>query len=246
MMKPEILVADFTQVYAEEGLLPFLEERKVPAHVVRMDDIEGTSCYCDPEAEVEIRRRLAPWSGCGVRWIDSRDYHYVSKILAGFEREPFTLVLVDNHPDDQEPAFGGVLSCGSWVRAMRAENPLLEDVWTLGPDHGIRNTSGSVDRELKEGIDDLVGALQGKRVYLSVDKDVLRREDSRTDWSQGSYSLATLEGWLDRLLEETDIVALDLCGELSPAKGATPEDLRINGQTNRTLQERILDHWKQK
>ena len=43
----------------------------------------------------------------------------------------------------------------------------------------------------------------------------------------------------DRLKGE-EIVVVDLCGELSPAKGATPEDLRINLNTNIDLQEFIL------
>ena len=236
-MKPEILVADFSSVYEAEGFLPYLQEQGLSVKHVELGDIEGTMCYCDAEAEAEIRRRLAPVADAGIRWIDSGDYHYVTKILAEFQTEPFVLVLVDNHPDDQEPAFGGVLSCGSWVREMR-DNPLVKDVWTLGPDHRIR--SATVDRELEASIDDLLEALESQRVYLSIDKDVLRREEARTDWSQGSYSLETLAGWLRQFMR-MNVVAIDLCGELTPEKGATPEDLRINGETNRYLQELLLD-----
>ena len=238
-MKPSLLIADFTGMYEAEGFLQVLQDRGVPYRLVRLGDIEGTCCYCDPEAEAEVIRRLAPNPEERVRWIDSGDYHYVSKILAAREREPFTLVLVDNHPDDQAPAFGGVLSCGSWVKELRESCPMLEEAWTLGPDHRIRNLSGTVDRELEEGIDDLVAALEGKRVYLSVDKDVLDRTFARTDWSQGTYSLDTLKGWLDRLLR-LDVVAVDVCGGLSPAQGAKPQDLRVNGETDVELQEWIL------
>ena len=242
-MKTGLLFADFTGVYAEEGFLQKLQERGVPYRLVGLGEIEGTVCYCDPVAEAEIGRRLAPAAEAGIRWIDSGDFHYVSKILAGFQREPFVLVLIDNHPDDQAPAFGGVLSCGSWVKALRECQPMLEDVWTLGPGHRIRNASGTVDRELEEGIDDLVAALEGKRVYVSIDKDVLDRSWARTDWSQGTYSLDCLKGWLDRLLG-LDVVAVDLCGELAPAKGATPEDLRVNFETNVELQDFILGYLK--
>jgi hypothetical protein len=237
-MKPEILVADFSGVYEAEDFLRCLQEQGLPVRHVELGEIEGTVCYCDVAAEAEIRRRLAPVADAGIRWIDSGDYHYVTKILAEFQQEPFVLVLVDNHPDDQEPAFGGVLSCGSWVKALRESQPMLQAVWTLGPDHRIRGPK--VDRELEEGIDDLLEALEGQRVYLSIDKDVLRREESRTDWSQGSYALETLAGWLRKLLK-MNVVAIDLCGEFAPSKGATPEDLRINGETNRYLQELILD-----
>ena len=242
-MKPSLLIADFTGMYEAEGFLQSLQDRGVAYRQVRLGDIEGTCCYCDPEAEAEINRRLEPSPEERVRWIDSGDYHYVTKILAAREREPFTLVLVDNHPDDQAPAFGGVLSCGSWVRDLREASPVLEEVWTLGPDHRIRNASGTVDRELDAGIDDLLEAVAGKRVYLSIDKDVLDRAWSRTDWSQGTYSPAQLKGWLDGLLRQ-DIVAVDLCGELAPEKGATPEDLRINGELNVELQEFILSYLK--
>lgn len=238
-MKPSLLIADFTGMYEAEGFLQVLQDRGVPYRQVRLGDIEGTCCYCDPEAEAEINRRLAPNPEERVRWIDSGDYHYVSKILATREREPFTLVLVDNHPDNQAPAFGGVLSCGSWVKELRESCPVLEEAWTLGPDHRIRNLSGTVDRELEEGIDDLVAALEGKRVYLSVDKDVLDRTFARTDWSQGTYSLDTLKGWLERLLR-LNVVAVDVCGGLSPAQGAKPQDLRVNGETDVELQEWIL------
>lgn len=237
-MKPEILVADFSGVYEAEDFLRCLQEQGLPVRHVELGEIEGTVCYCDVAAEAEIRRRLAPVADAGIRWIDSGDYHYVTKILAEFQQEPFVLVLVDNHPDDQEPAFGGVLSCGSWVKALRESQPMLQAVWTLGPDHWIRGPR--VDRELEDGIDDLLEALEGQRVYLSIDKDVLRRVESRTDWSQGSYALETLAGWLRKLLK-MNVVAIDLCGEFAPSKGATPEDLRINGETNRYLQELILD-----
>jgi hypothetical protein len=240
-MKLGLLIADFTGVYAEEGFLQKLQERGVPYRWVGLGDIGGTTCYCDLEAEAEISHRLVPEPAERMRWIDSGDYHYVTKILAAREQEPFVLVLVDNHPDDQEPAFGGVLSCGSWVKALKASQPMLKEVWTLGPDHRIRGPE--VDRELEEGIDDLLAAVEGKRVYLSIDKDVLGREWSRTDWSQGTYSPAQLKGWLDGLLR-LDVVAVDICGELSPEKGATPEDLRVNGELNVELQEFILGYLK--
>ena len=240
-MKQGLLIADFTGVYEEQGFLQELRERGVPYRRVRLGDIDGTSCYCDPDAEVEISRRLGTDPSELVRCIDSGDYHYVSKILAAGEALPFTLVLIDNHPDDQAPAFGGVLSCGSWVRDLRETNPLLEEVWTLGPDHRIRGAA--VDRELEEGIDDLLAALEGKRVYLSVDKDVLDRTWARTDWSQGTYSLEVLKGWLCGLLQ-LNVVAVDICGELATSKGASPEDLRVNCETNIELQEFILDHLK--
>ena len=50
-----------------------------------------------------------------------------------------------------------------------------------------------------------------------------------------------LKGWLDGLLR-LDVVAVDICGELSPEKGAMPEDLRVNGELNVELQDFILGY----
>ena len=67
---------------------------------------------------------------------------------------------------------------------------------------------------------------------------------ARTDWSQGSMSLAQVEEILGRLLKEMQVVAVDICGELAPSKGATPEDLRINKETNIELYKFITNHLK--
>ena len=235
-----MLILDFSGAYEEEGWLSFLQEERWDFERVDLRDVTGACRYCDEEAEVEIRRRLRG-KEAWLRWIDSGDYHYMTKILSDGEQEPFTLVLVDNHPDDQNPAFGTILSCGGWVGAMKNGNPLLEAVWTLGPEGRIRSVDGTTDRPLGGDIDDLLRAVEGKRVYLSLDKDVLSRRYARTGWSQGTYGLDDLKRWLEPLLERHP-VAVDICGEWQPSQGATLEDLRINFETNVDLLAFIADH----
>ena len=180
---------------------------------LNLRDIEGTVCYCDQDAAREIEARL-PEVLPKIRLIDSGDYHYMTYLLAMREKEPFSLLLLDNHPDNQEPEFGGVLSCGGWVKTLQERCPMLEEVMTIGPER----------KELPEGW------AKGKRVYVSLDKDIMSKEYARTDWSQGEFTWNDVE----RVLRAVDgeIVAVDICGEMSMAKGATPEDLRINKLTN--------------
>ena len=54
------------------------------------------------------------------------------------DTEPFTLVLLDHHPDDQAPALGEILSCGGWVRDLRRDCPALEGVIAVGPEGAIQ------------------------------------------------------------------------------------------------------------
>lgn len=219
-MKEGTLICDFSGAYAAQGFLPWLEENGSGVEVLSFKELEGTSCYCDPEAALAIGKML-PAVLPGLRWIDSGDYHYMTHLLALRETEPFHLLLLDNHPDNQEPAFGGVLSCGSWVKAMREENPMLQDVLWVGPEGG-----------------DYVPWLEerrGERLYISLDKDVMDPQWARTDWTQGEYSLDEVEEILRLAAREMDVVAVDICGEISASKGATPEDNRINCETNTKL-----------
>ena len=132
-MKERVLICEFSGSYREQGFLQWLQEQGSEAERLDFTQLEGCCCYCDEEAEKAIGAAL-PLRLPAFRWLDSGDYHYMSHLLALREKEPFHLVLMDHHPDNQEPAFGGVLSCGSWVRAMREANPLLRDVLSIGPD----------------------------------------------------------------------------------------------------------------
>ena len=219
-MKDGTLVCDFSGAYLAQGFVGWLEGNAAKPQRLDFRQLDGTSCYCDSAAQEEISRRL-PDNLPRLRWIDSGDYHYMSHILAKRETEPFHLLLLDNHPDNQEPAFGGVLSCGSWVKAMREENGMLRDILWVGPEGG--------DYAL------WLAQRRGERLYVSLDKDVMSPEWARTDWTQGEYTLAQIEEILKMALSTMDVVAVDICGEIPESKGATPEDGRINFETNTKL-----------
>ena len=231
MMNASVLVTNFSGVYEAQGFLPWLRENGADVCVVEAEEVEGTSCYCDAEAGEAIEA-LLPVELPFLRWLDSGDYHYMSHLLALREKEPFHLVLLDHHPDNQDPVFGGVLSCGSWVKAMQEENPLLRSVLTVGPEGCPQDIPAGWLEERR-----------GERLYVSLDKDIMGREWARTDWTQGTHALEQVKNMLERLLEE-NVVALDICGELQQSKGASPEDLRINNETNIDLYRFITAYLK--
>jgi hypothetical protein len=221
MMKEEVLVFNFSGAYEAQGFLPWLRKKAAGTKELNLSGLEGTCCYCDRNAKAEILRSL-PEELPVLRWLDSGDYHYLSYLLALWEKEPFHLVLLDNHPDNQNPAFDGMLSCGGWVKTLQREQPMLKGVLTIGPE-GCPQTLE----------DAWIEERRGERVYVSLDKDVMDRAWARTDWSQGSNTLEEVKDWLGKLLDgRMEIAAVDICGEMAPLKGATPEDLRINRETN--------------
>lgn len=232
LWKVKAIILDFSGVYGAQGFTGWLENRQVQFIRKDLSAVEGTSCYCSPEAEESILAAL-PEEIPPVRWIDSGDYHYMSHLLAGKEKEPFHLLLLDHHPDDQEPAFDGeILSCGSWVKAMREGNPLLKDVLMIGPE--------GCPEDIPEGWMD---QRRGERLYVSLDKDIMSKEFARTDWSQGEHSLKAVKTMLTRVLEgPMKLAAIDVCGEMAPSKGATGEDQRINLNTNTELYKLITKY----
>ena len=181
--------------------------------------LEGTNCYCSEDSATHIRQAISGLPLCAVHKIGTGDYHYVSLFWLERIREPFTLVLFDNHPDDQPSAFNpDTLSCGSWVRDARLLPFCREVVWINSAEGSPMNlTSGE------------------KNVYISIDLDVLSREYARTDWNQGTMTLQELCGAVGQLKQSCRILGADICGGLTPQKGATAEDLATNEKTEEIL-----------
>ncbi len=152
-------------------------------------DIPGTNCYCDEDAMNAIRSRIAPYSSGEIHFIDSGNYHYMTRIWLEKISEPFELLVFDNHTDMQPPAFGGLLSCGGWIYDSIMELPLLKKVILIGPDE---EAFSRVEPEFKGkgGVFEQGEASGNGRngsvcickesggeypLYISIDKDVLCR-----------------------------------------------------------------------
>ena len=97
---------------------------------VDFSGLEGTNCYCSAESAAVIRQKIAGLPAAAFHCIGTGDYHYQTLFWLEKLQEPFCLVLFDNHPDDQDGAFGGeLLSCGGWVAAARRLPCCRADVW---------------------------------------------------------------------------------------------------------------------
>jgi len=108
----KVIKCNFSGIYAQENFLD--------GTVLDFTSLGETECYCSPASAAVIRSALAPYGPGGIHWLDSGDYHYVSLFIQEMIREPYTLLLFDNHPDDEAPAFGSeLLSCGGWVADVR-------------------------------------------------------------------------------------------------------------------------------
>ena len=108
----QIIKCNFSDIYRTEDFLD--------GTVLDFTTLEETRCYCSDSSAKVIRNALAKYGPGGLHWLDSGDYHYVSLFIQEMIKEPYSLILFDNHPDDQPGAFGQtLLSCGSWVSDVR-------------------------------------------------------------------------------------------------------------------------------
>lgn len=99
-MKPDVTIMDFTGIYEKEHFYG-----KTRVHWIDCQQIQGTNCYCDEEAETLLRQKIAPFPAEAIHFIDSGNYHYMTKLWTEKLREPFVLVVADHHPDMQPPLF---------------------------------------------------------------------------------------------------------------------------------------------
>jgi len=204
------------------------------AKVVDMTDVDGTVCYCD-DASVDILRErvqevTSKDDSPAICWIDSGDYHYMSFIRAEKIDVPFQLLLIDHHPDMQEPIFGDVLSCGGWLRTLLNSNPNLKRVKLIGVNPSLMEETEGFPERVCEELDESLP------VFVSIDKDALSQDYSRTNWDQGEMSFDDLVRVISENVQGKRILGVDICGERPSSKGGDPEDMSMNYSLNRKIQ----------
>ena len=202
-VKNENLILDFTHVYCDEYIKDIDRFRYMDC-----SDIEETDMYCSKEAYKRIWEKIKPYGIQGIHYIDSGNYHYITKIITDHIDEPFGLVMYDHHTDMQIPMVPGMMSCGDWAGQALSQNKNLRQLVIVGPpekdiDQTLESYNGSQSgRLLIFSAEDLHGGLLENKLklirtdlplYISIDKDVLGTEDCETNWSQGDMSIDGLE-----------------------------------------------------
>lgn len=209
-VKNENMILDFTHVYRDEDIKDIDRFRYIDC-----SDIQETDMYCSKNAYEKIWGRIEPYGIQGIHYIDSGNYHYISKIITDHITEPFGLVMYDHHTDMQIPMVPEMMSCGDWAGQALSQNKNLRQLVIVGPpesdiEQTLESYSGSQSgRLLTFSAEDLHGDLLENKLklirtdlplYISIDKDVLGPEYTETNWSQGDMSIDGLERLLSVFL----------------------------------------------
>lgn len=247
--KIPIILLNFTGVYELEA---FASNK----NIIHVDcrDMKGVDCYCDEEGREELHRRLAPFPAEAVHFIDSGDFHYLTEYWVSRIHEPFSLIVFDHHPDMQQPEWEGVVSCGGWVRDVLEKNPFVKHIIIVGASDEL---IAQVPVHLRERVlfysqaeidhhqawPSKAGKLIHEPVYISIDKDVLRKQDAVTDWSNGDMTLMQLQAVLRIIYAHEKVIGIDITGECSATLDyfSELEDAEINNEANEELLRMILE-----
>lgn len=213
---------------------------------VRLDcrNMPGTNCYCDQEARALLEERINQLPLHGMHFLDSGNYHYITRLWLERVDRPFALLVIDNHTDMQPPAFGGLLSCGGWAADAAESLPLLKKIWLAGPGCAdLEQIPGHVKEKLTafsgeelaigENWRNMLGQIPADLpLYVSIDKDVLTKEEVPLNWNQGETCLEQLVQALGCVWNTPgrEIIGVDICGECreDACSGAFMASSRVN------------------
>ena len=244
-MNFDVAILNFSKIYDQES---FYRSDK-SSHFVDLSGISGTNCMCDDEAKEKIQKAISKCGSVqqeydsssflpyGLHYIDNGNYHYVSSIYLSRVKESFSLVVLDHHPDMQRPMFD-ILSCGGWIVDVLDNNEFVRNVHVIGADRGLIDELPDADKAKVRfyDIEDVFGKEPDGSIkvslpdssfpiYLSIDKDVIKKDELVTNWDQGeAEAMQVLE--LVRTLKTESIGAcsglnegnlrllgVDICGE---------------------------------
>ncbi len=223
------------------GLIPDGQEwEQSPGNaVLRLDlrDITGTDLYCDDIGRGEILARLSEYPPQGIHFLDSGNYHYLTHLFTSRLDRDYALLFYDHHTDMQPAAFD-LLSCGSWAKESLERDPHLKRLVCVGPpEESLLQIPKELqmdprlvcisEAEFLEEPEQVATALgTDLPVYLSIDKDILRREDCATNWDQGKVPLDFLCRHLSTILPGQKLLGCDICGLLPESDPAFRDGCR--------------------
>lgn len=240
-MDKTVIIMNFSGVYKEETFA-----RNPRFTHLDCSHLHGTDSYCDEEGQRAIRRMIEPYPARGIHFIDSGDYHYVTKFWTDKIKTPFSLVLFDHHTDMQPSRWSGVLSCGGWVKDMLDGNPMLSHAVILGiPEDSVATIPAAYRDRVIAFTDVQMHAHAAERrplaisepLYISIDKDVLDTNSARTDWDQGTLTLDEMKRVLHLTMKHEEVIGIDICGECPVTLRLFDADnsLAIDDKANREL-----------
>lgn len=182
-----VLILHFDDTYFYQSNL-----RKNSFAEIDLRFLSETKFMCSEHQLKFIEKRIPPVQSL-ISFIGKGEYHYISFLFLKRIKEPFALVIIDNHLD-MKASDGNFIRCDSWAyRAGFIKN--LKQIFYINSSNIETNPSFMLP------------------VYLSIDKDVIDKKYLKTRWTQGKISPEQLFNFISKINSNTRIIGVDICGE---------------------------------
>lgn len=226
-----IVLHDLTGIYEEQTFY-----KNHPHLLIKQRELSGVRGYMEERTFVSLLKECKRLpSDCRIHFLDSGNFHHFSFLYTCLIQEDFNLVVFDNHTDMQGSAFGSILSCGSWILEALERNAFLKKVFLVGVKPAYIETCFYQNDERVHFLDSLKEMKDEDLIlpiYLSIDKDVLSKEEFLCDWDQGRLTLDEVLADLNFLSGRAKLLGVDICGEPENKPGV---DIASSDRINQDL-----------
>ena len=206
-----IYLHNFTGVYEKQDFY-----KKFSYKMLNNKDLSGVRGYMDEEAKEYLLDMIENETDISsIHFLDSGNYHHLSKLYLSKINTEFNLVVYDNHTDMQFSAFGNILSCGSWIADSYESLVNLNKIYLIGVSKDYIKDCVFINDERIVFADSIceMTDISNLPIYVSVDKDVLSNKEFISDWDQGIMTLDKLMNELSHLVDNCELLGADICGE---------------------------------
>lgn len=196
--------------------------RRTFEQVIDYTQLKGIHTMCTLDNLQRMKEKVAFEAG-KLYFLGNGNYHYLTLMLTQFIQEPYTLVVFDHHNDAGIFPFEGLTSCGSWIDDALKQQKLLQEVLIVGVgNHGEKAVSASHFNRLQvlrwenlsqQNFHKAIANIPTDKVYISVDRDVLSRQEVETNWDQGQMLTPELNHFIKEIVDSNDVIAADVCGD---------------------------------
>ena len=203
---------NFTEIYEKQDFYKNFDYK-----IFENKKLSGVRGYMDEKSGKYLLNEIKNTGELSaLHFLDSGNYHHLSRLYIDLIKRPFNLIVYDNHTDMQFSAFGNILSCGSWIADVYKTCENIHNIIIIGANEQyIQDCEFRNDDKIifTDSIFDVKIAENNLPIYISVDKDVLSKEEFVSDWDQGKMSVITLIKELKHLIKNFKILGTDICGE---------------------------------
>ena len=226
--------------------------------IIDISDLHGTNTICTYDTVKQIEKIVNNKRKNTIYFLGNGNFHYLTFPIIQQIKESFTLIVFDHHNDAGTFPYENITTCGSWINDVIEHNKAVTEVLIIGKTK--KNEKEMITKHKRkirflyetdmtqEAVQRLAKTIQTKRIYISIDRDVLTEEQVQTNWDQGNITMDELTKAVELISKDHIVIGADICGDLEwdytssfryPMKKYLKQSVEANRQLFSVLEKEI-------